>query len=99
MRNRIGAFKFLMHIGLPCQPLHVGIAADADEALAALVVLIPEMLHDPEDPEDAAMFLHEASTGFREFLGVARDDKLMHGLSHITAAEHRVIDAFAGRRR
>ena len=47
------AGKRLVHVGFPSEPLDVWIPADADEALASLVVAVPEILHHSENPEHA----------------------------------------------
>src|SRR5512147_1270668 len=62
MCERPRAHELLVHVGLPGQLLHVLVATDADEALAARVIRIPEALHDPQHHEDAPMRPHELAT-------------------------------------
>ena len=53
--GRLRADQFLVHVGFPGQALHVRVAADLDELLAALVVRVPVVLHDAENEEHPAM--------------------------------------------
>src|SRR3954451_21892195 len=88
MRAEALTHEFLVHVGLPRQALHVLVLADADEALAALVARIPEVLHHPEDPEDAAMSLHETAARRAERPHVAGAKRLHRGLGGKAAAVH-----------
>src|SRR5215470_11113334 len=63
MRQRPCAHQRLVHIGVPCQLLHVTVPADRDEAFAPLVAAVPVALHQAENPEHAAMHAHEALAG------------------------------------
>jgi CitB-like protein len=58
--HRLLAHQALVHVGVEGELLHVAVLADADEALAPLVAAVPEVLHDAQHPEDAAVFAHEA---------------------------------------
>jgi hypothetical protein len=55
--GRARSNEFLVHIGLPRQALHIGIAANMNETLAPLVVPVPEVLQKAQDPENPAMSL------------------------------------------
>lgn len=71
VRTRIAAHQLFLHIALPGQTLDILVGADLHKTLTALVVAVPEMLHDPEDKEDPAMCLHEALAHVGKCLGVA----------------------------
>jgi hypothetical protein len=55
MGERMGHDETLVHIGLPHQFLHIAIGAHRYEAFATAVVAIPEVLHDPKNPEHDAV--------------------------------------------
>ncbi len=99
MRDRLGAKQFLVHVGLPGQPLDVRIAADADEALPAPVVRVPHLLHDHQDPEHPAVRLREGLAGLGEGAGIAGLEKLCHRGRGQAPAGPSVVDALAGGRR
>ena len=51
LRRALALGHAFVHVGIPGQPLHIGIAADVDEFFASLVGRIPEPLHDAEHEE------------------------------------------------
>ena len=60
VRHRLGAHQLLVHVGLPGQPLHVRVAADADEALAPLVAEYQKHCMMPSTQNTRPCVLHEA---------------------------------------
>jgi hypothetical protein len=62
VRCRLCAHEFLVHVGLPSELLDILVPADVDEALAAIVIAIPEVLHHTENPEHGSVGLHELLT-------------------------------------
>ena len=62
MRHRLAADESLVHVRLPGEALHIGIVAHLHEALAAFVAAIPEVLHDPENPE---IFMTVRGVGYK----------------------------------
>ncbi len=99
VRHRIAAWKRLVHVCFPGEPLDVPVLADADKALAAPIVAIPEILHHPENPEHAAVFPHEGLARFSERSRVSAYKRFLGGLGRQPPAQHRVVDPFAGSRR
>ena len=91
MRDRARADQPLVHIGLPGQFLDMRVGAHRDEALAPLVVAIPEILHQPQDPEDAAVRAHEAAARIAQRARVAGGAELLRRLGGQLAASHREI--------
>ena len=69
--GRLFADQFLVHVGFPSQPLHVRVCTHRDEALAPPVVAVPEMLQQPQNPEDLAMRFHEAFARIRQTARIA----------------------------
>ena len=95
MGHGIPARDCLVHVGIPGQLLHIRIAADLHEALASLVGLVPEGLHDPENEEHAAMRLHEALARLGELPRLAGAQEAIDRFRCQPPAEHGVVDAFA----
>ena len=97
--QRAGVDEPFGHIGRPDQLLHIVILAHRDEPLAAPIVTIPEVLHDPKNPEHPAMRAQEGPPGLAQRAGIAGNQEFGDGRCRIAPGGHRIIDALARCRR
>src|SRR5262245_7265215 len=81
--------QLLVHVGLPCEALHIRVATDADESLPARVAAVPEALHDAENPEYAAMRAHEFLAGEAQVPPIAACEKCGDCSRSKTSTTHR----------
>ena len=95
MGHGIAAGQFFVHVGLKGESLDILIFANFDKLFTTLVILVPEVLHDGQNPEHLAVLFHELFAAFFQAGRVACFQGLMCSTRHGACAVHGVINAFA----
>ena len=77
------------------EPLHIRVSAHGDKSLAPLVAVVPEPLHDAQNPEYLAMFFHETLTRFLQASRIVCGDGFSDGFSHYSSTRHGIENTLA----
>ena len=94
MGHGVFSSQLFVHVGLEGESLHIAIFANFDKLFTTLVILIPEVLHDGQNPEHLAVLFHEFFTALFQASWVAGFQGFMRSPCHGSGAIHGVVNAF-----
>jgi len=95
MGHGVFSGQLFVHVRLKGESLHIAIFANFDELFTTLVVLIPEVLHDGQNPEHLTVLLHELFAALLQASRISSFQSFMRGPGHGSGAIHGVVNAFA----